>query len=72
MKKLFTSRYWKGYQDGFDEGVLTGYKSANYLTLLELKRIGCTGDNFEAKWEDVLALFPDELVEKINQFDVYF
>jgi hypothetical protein len=72
MKRLFKSRYWNGYRDGFDEGVIAGVDAANYLTLLDLKRIGSTGDNFEAKWEDVLACFPAETVEKIQAKDVYF
>lgn len=72
MKRLFKKHYWKGYFDGFDHGVNSGINAANYLTLLDLKRIGSTGDNFEAKWEDVLALFPAETVEKIKQTNVYF
>jgi hypothetical protein len=72
MKRLFKKHYWKGYFDGFDHGVSSGINAANYLTLLDLKRIGSTGDNFEAKWEDVLALFPAETVEKIQAKDVYF
>jgi hypothetical protein len=72
MKRLFKSRYWTGFLDGYDEGVIAGVDAANYLTLLHLKRIGSTGDNFEAKWEDVLACFPAETVEKINETNVYF
>jgi hypothetical protein len=72
MKRLFKSRYWKGHQDGFANGVLAGFEAANYLTLLQLKRIGSTGDNFEAKWEDVLACFPAETIEKSQAKDVYF
>lgn len=72
MKKLWTSRYWKAFQDGHNEGVCNGIDVAHYLLLIELRRIGSTGDNFEAKWSDIEALFPAEIVEKTKQTNVYF
>ena len=72
MKRLKGRKYWRGFFDGFDQGISNGVDAANYMLLLELKRIGSTGDNFEAKWSDVEALFPTKIIEKINQKDVYF
>lgn len=72
MRKLFTSRYWKGFQDGHAEGVIIGFKTARHCLLKDLQRIGSTGDNFEAKWEDIYKLFPAETIEKIQAKDVYF
>lgn len=71
MKLPWTSRYWKGHEDGFANGVQAGFEAANYLTLLELKRKGSTGDNLELPWSEVYKLFPAETLEKLKN-NVYF